>query len=160
MTRYSLDHPVSALNDHNCFGCGANNPVGLHLNFYQLENGEGAWSPWTPTSDYEGYNGMIHGGIICTLLDEIMAWSLYARQTWAVTAKMQTNFRKPVQIGQPVRLVGEVVRDRGRVLLLRGEIRLEADDSLLAEAEATFMRVPESQEQEWNQRYLSGRVAF
>jgi acyl-coenzyme A thioesterase PaaI-like protein len=157
MTRYSFDHPVAALNDHNCFGCGSLNAAGLHLNFYQLPHGEGVWAPWTPTSTYEGYNSMIHGGIICTVLDEVMAWSLYARDTWAVTAKMQTSFRKPVRIGEPVRLVGTLVHDRGRVLEIRGEIRLEIDDSLLAESDASFMRVPKSRAQEWNQRYLTGR---
>ena len=103
---------------------------------------------------------MIHGGIICTLLDEIMAWSLYARQTWAVTAKMETAFRKPVLVGEPVRLIGEVTRDRGRVLQIHGEIRRETDDVLLAEGNATFMRVPESQAQAWNERYLTAQDGF
>ena len=160
MTEYSTDNPVRALDDHNCFGCGAQNPVGLHLNFYRLPDDEGAWAPWTPTREYEGYSGMIHGGIICTLLDEIMAWSLYARSTWAVTAKMQTAFRKPVVIGEAVRLVGRVTRDRGRVLQIHGEIRRESDDTLLAEADATFMRVPESQAQAWNERYLTTQEGF
>lgn len=160
MTEYSIEHPVRALNDHNCFGCGSQNPIGLQLDFYRMSDGDGVWAPWTPTTVYEGYDGMIHGGIICTLLDEIMAWSLYARNTWAVTANMQTKFRKPVRIGEPVKLVGRVLRDRGRVLEIYGEIRLEADDSLLAEATSTFMRVPESQAQEWNQRYLTGQASF
>lgn len=155
MTDYSTDHPVRALNDHNCFGCGALNPIGLHLRFYALEDGEGVWAPWTPTSEYEGYGGMIHGGIISTLMDEILAWSLYARETWAVTARLNTTFRKPVRVGEPVRLVGRVVRDRGRLIELHGEIRLEADDSLLAEAEATFMRVPPEQAERWNTQYLT-----
>lgn len=160
MTRFSTDHPVCALNDHNCFGCGAQNPIGLHLSFYRLPNDEGAWASWLPTRNFEGYNGMIHGGIICTLLDEIMAWSLYARETWAVTAKMETAFRKPVVVGEPVRLIGEVTRDRGRILQIHGEIRRELDDVVLAEGEATFMRVPESQAHEWNQRYLTAQEGF
>lgn len=160
MTEYSTQHPVRALDDHNCFGCGSQNPVGLHLQFYRLPGDEGAWAAWTPTRAYEGYSGMIHGGIVCTLLDEIMAWSLYARSTWAVTAKMQTAFRKPVLIGEPVRLIGKVTRDRGRALEIHGEIRREADDVLLAEADATFIRVPESQAQEWNQRYLTTQEGF
>lgn len=160
MTDYNTDYPVEALDDHNCFGCGSQNPVGLHLQFYRLPNDEGAWAEWIPTRDYEGYNGMIHGGIICTLLDEIMAWSLYARRTWAVTARMQTAFRRPVVIGEPVRLVGRVTRDRGRALEIHGEIRRTSDDELLAEADAIFMRVPESQAEEWNQRYLSTRESF
>lgn len=160
MTNYSTEHPVYALDDHNCFGCGSQNPVGLHLNFYRLPDDDGAWAGWTPSSEYEGYNGMIHGGIICTLLDEIMAWSLYARSTWAVTARMQTAFRKPVVIGEPVRLIGKVTRDRGRALEIHGEILRAADNALLAEADATFIRVPESQAQEWNQRYLAAREGF
>lgn len=160
MTIYTTDHPLRALDDHNCFGCGSQNPIGLHLHFYRLADDDGAWAPWTPTKDYEGYNGMVHGGIICTLLDEIMAWSLYARSTWAVTAKMQTSFRKPVLIGDPVRLVGRVTRDRGRVLEIRGEIRRAEDNALLAEADSTFMRVPEAQAQEWNARYLATQEAF
>jgi acyl-coenzyme A thioesterase PaaI-like protein len=98
---------------------------------------------------------MIHGGIIGTMLDEIMAWSLYHLQIWAVTATMSTRFRKPVEVGVPVRLVGRVIRDRGRVIEVAGEVRREADDVLLAEATATFMRVPESQATAWNERYLA-----
>lgn len=159
MTEYSTEHPVAALNDHNCFGCGSRNPIGLHLHFYRLSNNEGAWASWTPPKEFEGYNGMIHGGIVCTLLDEIMAWSLYARETWAVTGKLNTTFRKPVLVGEPVRLLGKVTRDRGRVLEIRGEIRRESDDVLLAEGESIFMRVPESQEREWNERYLGAADA-
>ena len=160
MIDYSIEHPVQALDDHNCFGCGAQNPVGLHLQFYRLPGDTGAWASWTPTKNFEGYNGMIHGGIICTLLDEIMAWSLYARQTWAVTAKMETAFRKPVLVGEPVRLVGTVTRDRGRAIQIHGEIRREVDDELLAEGDSTFIRVPESQTQAWNERYLATREGF
>lgn len=152
--RFLEEQPIRAVNDHNCFGCGALNPAGLHLQFYATDEPDTIWAPWLPTAAFEGYGGMIHGGIICTLLDEIMTWSLYSRSMWAVTAKMQTSFRKPVVVGQPVRLIGKVVRVRGRILEVHGEIRAEADDTLLAEAEATFIRVPESQAEEWTERYL------
>lgn len=99
---------------------------------------------------------MIHGGIISTMLDEIMAWSLYHWQIWAATAPMSTRFRKPVEVGVPVRLTGRVLRDRGRILEVAGEVRRESDDALLADATATFMRVPDSQAAPWNARYLTG----
>lgn len=153
MTDYPTDHPIRALKDHNCFGCGALNPIGLHLQFYALADGAGVWAPWMPTQAYEGYGGMIHGGIISTMMDEILAWSLYARETWAVTARLNTTYRQPVRVGEPVRLIGRIVRDRGRVIELHGEIHREADDALLAEAEATFMRVPADQAERWNQQY-------
>jgi acyl-coenzyme A thioesterase PaaI-like protein len=152
---YDTSAPIRALNDHNCFGCGALNPGGLHLHFYARPGG-GVWAPFVPTRAFEGYGGMIHGGIISTLLDEIMAWSLYRQEIWAVTATMSTRFRKPVEVDVPVRLVGWVERDRGRVLEVRGEVRRQVDDVLLAEASATFMRVPESQAAAWNERYLTG----
>lgn len=155
MNHYRTDQPVPALTDHNCFGCGTLNPIGLHLHFYVLTKQDGVWAPWMPTREYEGYGGMIHGGIISTLMDEILAWTLYARETWAVTAKLSTTYRKPVEVGKSVRLIGRVVRDRGRVIELHGEIRAEADDALLAEAEATFMRVPAAQATQWNQQYFT-----
>ncbi len=152
---YSKDHPIRALNDHNCFGCGSLNPAGLHLQFFATDDPDAIWAPWTPTQSFEGYGGMVHGGIVCTLLDEIMAWTLNGRNTWAVTAKMQTSFRKPVEIGVPVRLIGRVIRNRGRVIEMHGEVRRAQDDVLLAEADAVFMRVPEAQATTWNERYLT-----
>lgn len=154
--RYDTSRPIRALDEHNCFGCGSLNPAGLHLHFYELPGDTGVWAPFTPTSAFEGYGGMIHGGIISTLLDEIMAWSLYRSATWAVTAAMATRFRKPVEVGEPLRLVGWPERDRGRVIEVRGELRRASDDVLLADATATFMRVPEAQAAAWNERYLTG----
>lgn len=151
---YDTSEPIRALNDHNCFGCGSLNAGGLHLHFYAQPDG-GVWAPVTPSQSFEGYGGMVHGGIISTMLDEIMAWSLYRHQIWAVTATMSTRFRKPVEVGVPVRLVGTLLEDRGRVLQVRGEVRRERDDVLLAEATATFMRVPDAQAAAWNERYLT-----
>lgn len=151
---YDTSAPIRVLDDHNCFGCGSLNESGLHLHFYEMPDG-GVWAPFTPTKAFEGYGGMIHGGIISTLLDEIMAWSLYRQKIWAVTASMSTRFRKPVEVGEPVRLVGRLEEHRGRLLQVRGEVRRASDDVVLAEATATFMRVPDAQAAAWNERYLT-----
>lgn len=152
---YDTSNPIRGLNEHNCFGCGSLNANGLHLHFYAQPDGS-VWAPFRPAKSFEGYGGMIHGGIINTLLDEIMAWSLYRQDIWAVTASMATRFRKPVEVGVPVRVIGWLEENRGRVLQVRGELRREEDDVLLAEATATFMRVPDSQAVEWNERYFTG----
>lgn len=55
---------INIVNDHNCFGCGRLNQHGLQLSFYPNEDGNGVWSPFTATDAFEGYGGMIHGGII------------------------------------------------------------------------------------------------
>lgn len=155
MNLYPRDKRINPMNDHNCFGCGSQNAFGLHLEMYALADDTGVWAPFVPSERYEGYHGVIHGGIISTLLDEIMAWSLYAREIWAVTARMQTNFRKPVVVGEELVLVGSVERERGRLFEVRGELKRTSDHQILADATATFMRVPEAQAKAWTERYLS-----
>jgi acyl-coenzyme A thioesterase PaaI-like protein len=141
--------------DHYCFGCGRLNPHGLRLAFFRLDGGDGVWAPFTPERHHEGYAGLVHGGIVSTLLDEVMAWSLYAREVWAVTARMSVTFRRPLQVGVAVRLTGRLVADRGRLLEVTGDVRRAVDGVLLAEATATFARVPETQAAAWRTRYLA-----
>ena len=145
---------INAIDDHNCFGCGRLNPHGLRLTLYRLGDGEGVWAPFTPERDHEGYAGLTHGGIISTVLDEVMAWTLYAREVWAVTVRMSVAFRRPVEVGEPTRAVGSLVADRGRLVEVAGQLRRERDGVVLAEATATFARVPQAQALAWRERYL------
>ena len=142
--------------DHGCFGCGRLNPHGLRLRFAPPPNGDGVEAEFTPRPEDEGYGGMVHGGIVTTLLDEAMAWAISARGIWAVTAKIEVRFRRPVAIGAPLRALGWLATDRGRLLEAVAELRAEADGELLAEATATFARVSAEQERDWRERYLSG----
>jgi acyl-coenzyme A thioesterase PaaI-like protein len=96
---------------------------------------------------------MVHGGIITALLDEAMAWAGHVRGIWAVTARIDVRFRRPVAIGETTRVIGRVVSDRGRLLETAAELR-RGDDVLLADAVATFARVPEDQARVWRARYL------
>jgi acyl-coenzyme A thioesterase PaaI-like protein len=145
---------IAVRNDHYCFGCGRLNPWGLKLSFFEQPDGDGLWSPWTPLREHEGYGGMAHGGIISTVLDEVMAWTAYQKRIWVVTGKMQVNFRKPVEIGVPAIAYGRIVADRGRVVDLAGEIRRADDGLLLADATGLFIRVPPEQANDWEERYF------
>ena len=144
---------MNVRDDHHCFGCGRLNPHGLRLTFYQGENGS-LWTPWTPDQKHEGYTGIAHGGVITAVLDEVMAWTVYSKQIWAVTGKINVTFRKPVVMGVPSRAIGRIVADRGRVLEMAAKLHRTEDDLLLAEATATFIRVPEDQATAWRERYL------
>ena len=146
--------PLNVLNPHNCFGCGALNGHGLKLTFFIDPEGNGVWTPFTPEARFEGYAGVVHGGIISAVLDEVMAWSLYRHEYWAVTAELTVRFRQPVVVGDATRAVGRIVADRGRVLDLAAELRRDRDDRPLATATATFVRVPEAQATAWRERYL------
>ncbi len=138
--------------DHNCFGCGRLNAHGLRLTFYPDERG-GVWSPFVPEERFEGYTGMVHGGVISTVLDEVMAWSLYRNQVWAVTGALNVRYRAPIRVGQETRAVGWQVDQRGRRIEMAGEIQ-NADGTVLASATATFVQVPEAQAEAWRARYL------
>lgn len=150
----TTDTRINIADDHYCFGCGRLNPFGLHLHFYALEGGEnGIWAPFTPLREHEGYMGMTHGGIITTVLDEVMAWSLYRIDAWAVTARLSVAFKHPIEVGVPARAIGRVTADRGRLLDVSGAIERAEDGLVLAESTAVFARVPKSQADSWRERY-------
>ena len=126
----------------NCFVCGRANLYGLKLAFYETAPGEVS-ATYTVPEHYQGYPGVVHGGIIAAMLDEVTGRTLMPSggTRFMVTAKLSVRYRKPVPVGQPLRLVGHAGKDDGRVGQARGEI-YSADGSLLAEAEAVMVNLP------------------
>lgn len=156
------DSGVSQINiaaDHNCFGCGRLNEHGLQLSFYSHERG-GVQSSFVPEVRFEGYDGMVHGGVISTVLDEVMAWSLYRQETWAVTGELTVRYRAPLRVGEETTAVGWTVGQRGRRIEMAGEIVRDSDGSVIARATAIFVAVPEDQAETWRQRYLGSKGQF
>lgn len=154
-----LPRPESEITDHRCFGCGRLNEHGLRLELHPDPAGDGVYAHFVPPPRTEGYTGMVHGGIITTVLDEVMAWSLARHRIWAVTGQLTTRYRKPIVLGEATTATGYLLRDRGRGIEMRGEIRRDRDGVLLADATATFIRVPAAQAAEWQARYGSFRGA-
>lgn len=153
MTDQLAATPISVRDDHNCFGCGASNPWGLHLRFFAEPDGA-VHAHWTPVVNHQGYEGMVHGGIIATVFDEVMAWAITNAGIWAVTGRLNTAFRKPVEIGVPTIARAEIVSIQSRTVDVRAEIRRAADGLLLAEATGTFVRVPKETADAWQARYV------
>ena len=123
-----------------CFVCGRDNPIGLHLTFYV---GDGkVTTTFTPRPEHQGWPGVMHGGITSTILDETVGRTAFLVDMWAVTGRMEVRFRRPIPIGQPFTVTAEIVRVRSRALEARGEIRL-ADGTVAAEAQATYIRIPD-----------------
>jgi acyl-coenzyme A thioesterase PaaI-like protein len=143
---------IAVRDDHNCFGCGADNPWGLHLIFF-AEPGGAVYSHWTPQLNHQGYDGMVHGGIISTVFDEVMAWSVTNAGIWAVTGRLSTTYRKPVEIGIPTIARAEISSVTSRAAEVTASIRRESDDLLLAEATALFIRVSKAQSDAWQAKY-------
>jgi len=124
-------------NSRHCFVCGIQNGKGLHISFYQ--DGEGrVVAQLTAGQEYQGYPGVLHGGIISALLDETIGRVLVQRDLWAMTAELKVRFLRPVPLEQPITVIGEMVRLRSRTLEGKGEVRL-ADGTLAASAEAKYI---------------------
>lgn len=115
-----------------CFGCGQDNPVGLKLEFNQ--EGNRATSEFTISELYEGWYGFVHGGIICTVLDEAMAYTYFPRIK-GVTAKAEFRFRQPAPVGVPMVVTGELVKRTRKLLTTTARITLK-DGTVVAESTA------------------------
>lgn len=142
---------VNTATDHDCFGCGERNPIGLRLKFFR-RNGT-VEAQFCPEKTHEGYVHLLHGGIVATLLDEAMSWAVIDGGHLAMTAKMEVTYRKPVPVGEPLTVMGEVTRDRRRAVEASGEL-LGPDGTVLASSTGLFIRVSEEQQRAWEARYL------
>lgn len=154
----SIGQRLAVRSDHYCFGCGRENPHGLKLTFFAGEDGA-VWTDWTPARVHEGFTGMSHGGIITTVLDEVMGWAVYHQKIWAVTGKISVSFRKPVEIGVATRATARITEEHGRKLLLVADLRRLSDGQILAEAESMFIKVPRERAEEWQARYFDPEAA-
>jgi uncharacterized protein (TIGR00369 family) len=100
--------PVMARWPGSCFVCSEGHPHGLGLRFHHTEDGVVCFC--TVPDSFCGFDGMVHGGIISTLMDEAAAYALFARHgKLGVTSEMSTRFLKPVLTGTELRVEGRVV---------------------------------------------------
>lgn len=114
-----------------CFVCGPNNPDGLKLPIEVDETG--ARFTYAIPKKYEGWSGIAHGGIIATLLDELMAWAVRPRGYRTVTAEMTVRFRKPVPVEKILFGSGWIISEDGRLVFARSQLA-DANGTILAEA--------------------------
>jgi len=127
------------LNEHYCFGCGRHNPIGFHLVF--VRDGEsGVVTSYTPRPEDQGFPGIMHGGLLSLLLDEAMGWAMYADQVFAVTARMETRFRRQVGLDTPLTVRAHIVHQRGRRIEVEATLS-DAEGALLVESSALFLRM-------------------
>jgi acyl-coenzyme A thioesterase PaaI-like protein len=131
-------------NSRHCFVCGLANPFGLKLRFYQTNENE-VTAQYTAPEHYQGYPGVVHGGIVAAMLDEAAGRPYMGEDPprFMVTARLEIRYRKNVPVGKPLRLVGRAVTSKGRSATAVSLI-YDAEGNLLAEAEALLVNVPES----------------
>jgi acyl-coenzyme A thioesterase PaaI-like protein len=131
-------------NSRNCFVCGVENKIGLKLKFYATAPGE-VTSEINLTDAYQGYPGIVHGGVVAAMLDEAAGRSQMGNgdnPRFMFTGSLKVRYIKNVPIGKPLRLVGRAVDSRGRVAQAVSAIYDQLGDTL-AEAQAILVNVPE-----------------
>ncbi|MHB9131875.1 MAG: PaaI family thioesterase [Armatimonadota bacterium] len=126
--------------DRMCFACGKDNPAGLHLTF--SVDDDAYVSYFVADRTHQGYEGIIHGGIIATLLDEIMARYVWTKAGPAATAKLEVRYRRPAPVGRRIEIRGWITAERrgGRAFETAAVARLE-DGTILAEATGLVLRI-------------------
>ena len=123
---------------NTCFVCGTDNPRGLHIRFQKTGDGV-VEAQWRPPSEVEGYQGIVHGGVVAAVLDEAMSKAVAATGSPALTAHLEVRYRRPVPGGAQYRIEGEVARRDLRRLHVRGAL-VDAEGNAFAESKACFVR--------------------
>ena len=128
---------LTAAEANQCFVCGPSNPIGLNVRF-RLEE-DVCRGEFTPLPQHMGFTNVTHGGIVFALLDDVMANWMWLRGEHSFTAKADIRYRSELPVGTPVHMEGRCVKRKGRLAMMEGVIKGQADDFVYAEASASFM---------------------
>jgi uncharacterized protein (TIGR00369 family) len=121
------------LNEGFCFGCGRNNPIGLKLKF--KPDGDSIRTEFTPDRTHQGWPGLLHGGILGTLLDEAMSNVAYATGNTCLTASINIRIRQPIKVEVPLVITARITRRGKKLIETEGRVCLE-DGTVVAESTA------------------------
>ena len=134
----------------SCFACGHSNPFGLNLKFRQ--EGDSMVTQWTPTDHQTGFSNTVHGGLIATVLDEIMAWTCgIIGGRFAYSVDLQISYRQALQPAQTVIGIG-FIRENRRKRIFQTEAKLSVDEVEIASAQGKYLAVkPTVEEELWGE---------
>jgi hypothetical protein len=119
-----------------CVVCGQENPRGLHLQFAAKSNA--AVAQWIASDGWESFRGVIHGGVICAVLDEAMSQAILSAGYSALTAEIRVRFRNKVSVNDDLCVRGWVVSVRKRKIVAESSLT-SVDGVEMAHAYATFL---------------------
>ena len=133
---------IPILEGHNCFACGTNNPIGLKLDFYR--QGNSVCSDVVLSRNHVGWQNMAHGGIISTLLDEVMSWTvIYFKKAFSVTRQIQVRYLRPVPVEVLLTAKGTITSDGTSRSCQAEAVLLDSKGNILAKGEGEFVLLSE-----------------
>ena len=121
------------IDDNKCFACGRENPDGLNLQFSYSSDGERVETTFIPDTRYQGWGGIVHGGIIVTLLDEVMAKTAVKKGFNVLTGEITAKFKNTAKVLEPLRCEAEIVAVKKKVLYARASAYKE-NGTIVAQA--------------------------
>lgn len=135
-------------NSRHCFICGMENPIGLHLHIYETASGQ-VESTYTAPDHFQGYPGVLHGGIVAAIIDEISGRTHLGSDPlnprFMFTAKMEVKYRKNVPIGKELKIIGKAGKSRAKSGEAWAGIYNAETNELLAEGNTLLIDVPADQ---------------
>ena len=123
--------------DGHCFGCGQLNLEGLRLIF--LPGPSGSVAEFEVPDRFQSWAGMVHGGVVALMLDEAVGWAAWHAGHPGVTGRLQVSYRRPLKLGEPVRVVGKVENIQRTLVYASAVLENRDDGSRIADATATLM---------------------
>jgi len=145
---YNFKMTTKQPNSKMCFICGLENPIGLHLHIYETAPGI-VESSYLAPEHFQGYPGVLHGGIVGAIIDEISGRALMGSDPlnprFMFTAKLEVKYRQNVPIGKPLKIIGKAGKTRGKSAEAWAGIYDAETDELLAEGSTLLINVPEGQ---------------
>jgi acyl-coenzyme A thioesterase PaaI-like protein len=145
---YNFPMSIKQPNSKMCFICGLENPVGLHLHIYETEPGV-VESEYVAPDHFQGYPGVMHGGIVGAIIDEISGrahmGSDPSNPRFMFTARLEVKYRKNVPVGKPLKIIGRAGKSRARSAEAWAGIYDAETKELLAEGNTLLIDVPADQ---------------
>ncbi|MBI5190728.1 MAG: PaaI family thioesterase [Nitrospirae bacterium] len=126
--------------DHHCFVCGRENPAGLRLVFELDREARSITTVFVPEKTHQGYEGVVHGGLISAVLDEAMTKLAFSLGMDAVTGRLTVRFKRPLMVGERMSVTGRLTKESGRAIEAEA-VGVKDDGTVVAEAQGLLMRV-------------------
>lgn len=148
---------IKALPDYNCFACSPNNEQGLHMEFFTDD--ETVWSEWTPKPQFDGWTGVVHGGIQATLMDETSEWFIFVKHgRSAVTMELNCKYKKPLSsvIGK-IKIIAKEVSFNRNICEIETHI-FDSENQLCSQSFGKFYVF--SEEESKNKYFFPGKEQF
>ena len=133
---------IELADDQMCFACGSKNERGLRLQFELDAGAKRLKTRWTPSKDLQGYQDIVHGGMIGLVLDEMMVNLLWTLKRPSVTASLKLQLKRPAKVSEPLNCEAWVKEETGRIYLMEAEAR-NSKGEVVASASAKCLRIGE-----------------